>query len=282
MKILWNTFLLFVGLSILSPLMAQVNTPRPSPVAEFETTIGLTEIEVEYSQPGVKGRNIFGDLVNFGEIWRTGANASTKIEFSKDVQFGGMDVPAGTYALYTIPGMSEWTVILHKNTDHWGVADYDASEDLGRIRVQPQKLNDLVETMTINVSHFDTESANLNLLWEKTKISIPIKTNAKEEIEAQIQKELIDGPDAGSYAAGARYYLSEGRNLNEALSWIDMALEKRPEAFWYQFSKAEILSKLGKSAEAKMAAQKVIDIASKNKDGDYGYIQRAKDLMSKI
>lgn len=259
---------------------AQIEAPQPSPLGEVEAMVGLTEIEVEYSRPGMKDREIFGKLVPYGEMWRTGANASTKIKFDKDITVNGKELKAGEYALYTIPGEAEWTIIFHKNLTYWGVGDYKEEEDALRVTAKPAKLTNTVETFTIEFSHFTMSGAKLFLAWENTAVGIDIETKLDEQMQAQIKKTLIDGPSAGDYRAGAMYYMEKGENLDQALTWMSKACELRPDAFWMMMTKAELLAKMGKNKEAKVAANKVIEVAKKSERGDFGYIKKAEEFIA--
>ena len=258
---------------------AQIESPQPSPLGEVEQKIGLTDIEIEYSRPGKKDREIFGKLVPYGKIWRTGANASTKIEISDDIKINGKELKKGKYALYTIPGESEWTIIFHKNLSYWGVGDYKEEEDALRITAKSTKLGVTVETLTFAFSNFTTTGGKLMLMWDNTMVAMDIETNAMEQVEAQIKKVLVDGPGAGAYAAGADFYLEKGENLEQALTWINKGIEKRPKAFWYIHKKAQILAKMGKKKEAIAAANKSIEIAKANEGGDYGYVAKNEEFI---
>lgn len=261
---------------------AQIESPQPSPVGEIEQKVGLTEIEIEYSRPGKKNREIFGKLVPYGKIWRTGANASTKIEISDDITINGKELKKGKYALYTIPGENEWTIIFHNNLTYWGVGDYKEEEDALRITAKATKVDATIETLTFEFGHFTTTGGKLMLMWENTVVTMDIETNAMEQVEAQIKKVLVDGPGAGAYAAGADFYLEKGENLEQALTWINKAVEKRPEAFWYIHRKAQILAKMGKKKEAIAAANKSIEVAKANKGGDFGYIAKNEELIKSL
>jgi tetratricopeptide (TPR) repeat protein len=263
-------------------ISAQLRTPQPSPKCTISQVVGLSDIEVEYSRPGMKGRKIFGGLLAYGEMWRLGANASTKFSTSKDVSLGGFDVPAGDYSLYAIPGEKEWTIIVHKDITLNGTGGYDMANDLGRFTVVPTRSADTFETLTIDFSTFTTVGADLCIRWENTLVRIPIKTHAIEEVEAQIKKEIIDGPGAGDYAAAARFYLSQEKNYEQSLTWIDMAIKGSPDAFWYVHNKAQILAKLGRKKEAISAAEKSMEMAKANEDGDYGYVENNQKLIAEI
>jgi len=274
-------FLAFVLLAS-TAITAQLRTPQPSPKCTVSQVVGLSDIEVVYSRPGMKDRKIFGGLLSYGEMWRLGANASTKFSTSKDISLGGLDVPAGDYSLFAIPGEKEWTMIVHKDVTLNGTGGYDEANDLGRFKVASSTSKDTYESFTIDFSTFTTVGADLCISWENTTVRIPIKTNAIEEVEAQIKKEIIDGPGAGDYAAAARFYLSQDKNYEQSLAWMDKAIEGRPEAFWYVHNKAQILAKLGRKKEAISAAEKSMEMAKANADGDYGYVENNEKLIAEI
>ncbi|MFA7274425.1 MAG: DUF2911 domain-containing protein [Crocinitomicaceae bacterium] len=276
-----NTLFLALTLTISSSVLAQLKTPQPSPTTTLSQAVGLTDFEIIYSRPGTKGRTIFGDLVPFGEVWRTGANSSTKIKFADDVKIGGKDVKAGQYALYTIPGKDEWTVIIYKGLENWGAAGYDITQDVARFTVKPTKLADKYETFTIDFSNFATSSATLNLMWENTKVSFSIETPTEAQIEKQIA-EMMAGPSANSLYGAARYYLEKERELDKAEMWIAKAIEQKPEAFWMVHVQAKIFAKEGKKKEAIAAAEKSMKMAKESKDGDFGYVASNEKLIAEI
>ncbi|MCB0401549.1 MAG: DUF2911 domain-containing protein [Flavobacteriales bacterium] len=272
-------FTLILASTVVLSASAQIKAPKPSPTAEIEQTVGLTEIEIEYSRPGKKDRKVFGDLVPYGEIWRTGANASTKFETDKDISVNGKELKKGKYALYTIPGENEWTVIFHNNTTYWGVGEYKQEEDALRVTAKPTTLKETIETFTIDFGHFTSSGAKLMLSWENTMVAIDIDTKLDAQMEAQIKSVLIDGPNAGDYVAGARYYLEKGEKLDQALEWMNKAVEQRPDAFWYIHDKAQILAKMGKKKEAIEAANKSIEVAKAAKGGDFGYVKKNEEFI---
>ncbi|TXB65744.1 DUF2911 domain-containing protein [Vicingus serpentipes] len=261
---------------------AQIKAPQPSPTATLTQTIGLTEVEVSYSRPGVKDRVIFGELEKWGNLWRTGANASTKVKFSDPVTVAGNKLAAGEYALYAIPGENEWTIIFNTNLTLWGTGGYKEEEDAVRFTVKPTKLNDKVESLDIDFSHFTYTGANMEIKWENTLISFLVETNAIEQVEKQIKDQLVDGPSAGSYAAAAGFYLENDKDLAQAVTWMDKAIEKRPEAFWYVHTKAKILAKMGNKKEAIETAKKSIEMAKANEGGDYGYVANNEKLIKEL
>lgn len=249
--------------------MAQINVPRPSPLGTVKQTVGLTDISITYSRPSMKGRKIFGSLVAYGEMWRTGANMSTKISFSDGVKIDGKDVPAGEYALYTIPGKDKWTIILHKNTSYAGTGgkDYKASEDLMRFDVKPAVYPVPVETFTINVSDVTDESCMIELLWEQTQVRFQVNTPVDEKVMAEID-EKMKGVTGSTYYQAARYYLEHDKDLNLALEWIDKAIADS-EKFWIVRQKALILAKMGRYPEAIKAAERSKMLAIESSNNDY-------------
>ena len=275
---------IFLGALVLLTVatQAQLTTPQPSPTATISQKVGLTDVSITYSRPGAKDRVVFGNLVSYGKIWRTGANKCTSISFDTDIQFGGKDVKAGTYSLFTIPGEKEWTVILNSNTELWGAGGYSEEEDIARITVAPSKLGDKVETFTMDFSNFDGGKGHLNLSWENTKVSVLLETPANEAVEKQIKELLVDGPGAGTYYSAARFYLDNDKDLNQALTWINMAIEKRPNAFWYIHQKAKIQAKLGNTKEAIATAEMSLKMAKENKNGDFGYIVNNESLIAEL
>src|SRR5271154_1505683 len=177
-KVLFSLVALACSLALVPTSPAQtpsVDFPAASPGCTLKQRVGLTDIEVDYSRPGKKGRTIFGGIVPYGQVWRTGANAATKITFSTPVKLDGQDVPAGSYALFTIPGEDEWTIILSKNASQFGAFQYDSKDDLVRFKVAPVELSESIETFTIEFNHIRDESAVLNLVWDKAVVPIKIE-----------------------------------------------------------------------------------------------------------
>lgn len=259
---------------------AQIVTPQPSPSATLTQTVGLTEVTVEYSRPSLRGREGFGKLVPYGKLWRTGANASTKITFSDDVKLGGEDIPAGKYALYTIPGESEWTIVVHKNLTHWGTGGYVEAEDLARFQVKSMELPMTFETFSIDVHSFQDNTASISIMWENTGVSIPLEVNYKDAVMASIERTLA-GPSAGDMASAANFYLANGEDMDQALEWINQAIDMRPEAFWYVHTQAKIYYEMGEMKKAKEAAMKSKEMAAAAPD-DFGYVANNDMLLEKI
>ncbi|MCB0531638.1 MAG: DUF2911 domain-containing protein [Saprospiraceae bacterium] len=252
--------------------LSQIQTPAPSPGAKFTQDVGLIKVDVEYSRPSKKGRVIFGDLVPYGDMWRTGANASTKVTFSDKVTVGGKDLDKGTYALYTIPGQKEWTIIFYSNTSYWGTPeekDFKEEEVAARFTVPAYKMENVsVETFTIGMDNLKNDGAELYLLWESTYVGIPIKVDTDSKVMAAI-KSTMAGPKSGDYFAAARYYHEQGQDQKQALEWVNKCLEMGGDKFWILRLKANIQAELGMYKDAIATAQKSTELAKADGNADY-------------
>jgi hypothetical protein len=227
----------------------QLQTPTLSPFSKTTQQVGLTEIGLEYARPSAKGRTVFGELVPFNKIWRTGANASTKIILNEAVKIGGNAIEKGTYALYTIPNEDNWTIIIHSNTKMRSIAGdvYKPEFDLFRFEVKPKKSDDYIETFTITFADITSNSFNLQLSWENTLINIPFEVEVDSKIENQVAEMMENSaeiPHRTSFEI-AQYYLNNDKNLETTLSHINSALEKNPKNYRYGLLKAKILFKKG-------------------------------------
>jgi hypothetical protein len=246
---------------------AQLKTPAPSPTQTIKQDFGLASIELNYSRPGVKGRKIFGDLVPFGKVWRTGANNATVITFSDEVKIGDTKVPAGKYGLLTIPDKKNWTVIITKQTNVTSPADYKQDQDVVRVEVKPMEMTESMETLTMQFANVKPASCELQLAWDKTAVALPITTEVESKVMGQIDQ--LMNKDNRPYFLAALYYMETGKDLNQALTWFDKAIEQQPGAFWVHHQRANCLAKLGKKEDAKAAAQKSKQLASEAKNDDY-------------
>ncbi|MEP7251020.1 MAG: DUF2911 domain-containing protein [Ginsengibacter sp.] len=247
--------------------IAQIKTPAPSPTQTIKQDFALSSIEITYSRPVVKGRKIFGDLVPYGKMWRTGANGATRIKFGDDVVIGGKPMKAGEYALYTIPGESEWEIIFNKGVTNGGLTGYKPEEDVIKFKVKPEILKAPVESFTIELADVKPMSTDLQLRWENTLVNIPITTEFDSKIMAQIDDAM--NKDSKPYYQAAMYYSENGKDLNQAVKWFDKAIEQNPKGYWIYHQKANALVKLGKKSEAKVAAQKSMVLAREQKNDDY-------------
>jgi hypothetical protein len=261
-KVQQFTFPLVAAAALLvsSRASAQPELPRPSPFAKVSQTIGLTEITVDYSSPAVKGRPIWGALVPYGELWRTGANQATKITFSRDVIFGDKPVPAGSYALFTIPAKGAWTVVLNKKAEQSGTGrEYKADLDLVRFQVHAKPASHR-ERMTFLFSDFTDDKGSLDLEWEKLRVSIPIKVATEEQALTNISKG-IDGAWR-TYANAARYLAETKKDYDSGLRYIDQSLSLKED--WFNlWIKATLLAGKGKTKDAIALGEKAYGLGQK-------------------
>lgn len=246
--------LLLVGASVSAQELLQV--PQASPKARVEQQVGISNFSVDYSSPGAKGRQVFGGLVAFDKPWRTGANAATKFTASRDFMFGDKKVPAGSYALYSIPGKNSWTMVLNTSADAWGAMGFDKAKDVARITVKPQAIP-ARERMTFLFSDTTDDTSRLDLEWEKTRVSIPLKVDTKGHVLANIDQSL--GESWRPHFTAARYLLENGGDLNAAIKYIDTSIAVKP-TWWNNWVRAQILAKQGKAKEAVEAAQKAQEL----------------------
>lgn len=248
----------------------QIQMPQASPTATITQKIGLTDVSIEYSRPGTKGRKIFGELVPFGEVWRTGANAATIINFKNEVKVEGNIVPAGSYALYSIPDKNEWTIILSKNTKLWGAVGYDPKDDLVRFKVKPGKTGQKYETMEINFVDMTDTGATVALKWENTRIKFRIETEVDSIVMAEIKALVIDQSvdNPGLLYQAANYYFTNNKDMDQAYGWITKSVSEDPK-YWTMHLKAKIELALGKKKEAIDSAAKSMEMAKEAKNPDY-------------
>jgi Protein of unknown function (DUF2911) len=246
---------------------AQIKTPAPSPPQTVKQDFGLAAIELSYSRPGIKGRKIFGDLVPYGKVWRTGANSATTITFGDDVTINGTKVPAGKYGLLTIPEKRMWTIVISKQTDVTSPAAYKQESDVVRIPVDVVKTKGSIENFTIQFANVKPTTCDLQLMWDRSSVTLPITTEIDGKIMASISTAMK--ADKPPYFQAAVYYMENGKDLNQALDWFNKAAEAQPEAYWVQHQWANCLAKLGKKNEAKAVAQKSKDLAIAAKNDDY-------------
>jgi len=250
---------------------AQVKTPQPSPSSSVKQSIGLAEVTVDYSRPSAKGRTIFGDLVPMNQLWRTGANGSTDITFSGDALFGGVKVPAGKYALYSIPSQTDWEVILYKDTEQWG-APKELSADLiaARTKVKAEKSSMYSETFSIGFADLKNDKANLTINWENTLVKVPIEMNSKNEVLESITKTLSSKEaKASDYNQAAGYLLQQNMDLKKALEYANKANEMQPDVYYMLKQKSEIQAANGMKKDAVATAKKSLELAKKEGNEDY-------------
>jgi hypothetical protein len=240
---------------------ADLDLPRPSPFAKVVQTVGLTDITVDYSSPGVKGRKIWGTVVPYDQMWRAGANQATKVTFSRDVGFAGKPVPAGTYAFFVIPTKGAWTVILNKRADQAGTGrDYKQADDLLRVQISP-KAAPMRERLAYLVSDFTDDKASLDLEWEKQRLSIPITVATVAQASASVAA-TIDGTWR-TYANAARYLAENKKDYDTATKYIDQSLALKED--WFNvWVKAEILAAKGNFKDARAQGDRAYEMGKKS------------------
>jgi len=285
MDILRKT-ILFTGLFICSLIAsAQITKPSLSPRIKTEQQVGLANVKLEYGQPNKQDRVIFGQLIPYGKVWRTGANSSTKISFDREVSLSGNKIPAGTYGLYSIPEKNEWTIIIHKNEKLWGAGNYDANNDLLRFKVPVQKLENKLETLSIHFESFHANGGDLVINWEQTKIVIPLFVDSDAAIFQEINEKVVNSKgeiSAQTYFDAAQFYYHKDKELDQAALWFEKAIELRPTAFWFVYYRAELAYHLNDVKLAKSFVQKSLEMAKQSKAGDYGYIAKCQLLLEKL
>lgn len=252
---------------------AQVKTPQSSPESTILQTVGLTKVEVVYHRPSIKGRIVFGELVPFGKVWRTGANENTTISFSEDVVIDGKSLAKGKYALYTLPKADNWEVIFYKTTDNWGTPDtWDEANVILRTNTKPVITDRRLETFTISFGNIDLDSATLELAWEKTYINMKFDVPTKKAVTASIEK-VLAGPTAGDFFSAGQYYFQSNSDLNKSLELVNkgISLVKAGDdiPFWYLRQKSLIQAKLNDTKGAIESAKLSLAGATKAKNNDY-------------
>jgi len=269
-------FLLAVVASL--TVEAQINTPAPSPAAKLWQTVGLTEVIVDYSRPSMRGREVFGNLVPFDKLWRTGANSYTKITFDTDVTIGGSEVKAGTYSIFSKPGASTWEVYFYTDIIGGGTpSEWIKDKIVAQLKVPTQKMEMPVETFTITIDEVKSDGADLGIMWDKTYVAVPFSVPTDTAVMKSIETAL-NGPTAGDYYAAAVYYSDENKDINKAKEWMDMAMTMTEKpAFWQLRQQSLILAKAGDKKGAIEAAKK--SLAGAKEAGNDDYVKMNTDSL---
>ncbi|MEO8822326.1 MAG: DUF2911 domain-containing protein [Ginsengibacter sp.] len=265
-----SLFIAFALIAIYIPASAQVNMPAPSPTETIIQDFGLGQITLIYSRPGIKGRQAFGvnsELVPLGQPWRTGANSATKIHFSDKVTVGGKELDSGSYVIYTIPEKNQWDIVLSKGTAYPGSQGFTTDDDVLHYKAPVVLQKEKTETFTMQFSDLKNESCNLHLRWANTDVSIPITTNIKDRVRAQIESALQG--DKPPYYQAANFYYDYDKDYKKALEYINKATEESPKAFFMFLQKARIQKAMGDKAGAKATAMKTIELAKEANNADY-------------
>jgi hypothetical protein len=271
--------LLFAAAAMSTPAYSQFKAPALSPTAKISQDFSLSSIEVSYSRPSMRGRKIFGDVIPYNRVWRTGANAPTKVKFNEEVDFAGVRVKPGEYSLYTIPGKEKWTIVLNTGTSTWTANGYSKEDDVARISVRPDFTPTEVQTFTINISDITLSTCKLEMTWERTKIAIPITARNNETVETSIDK-AINHPQV-PYFQAANYYFETNQKLELARNYVNKAVEADPKAFYAWYLKARIDKKLGNYEDAVMAAKKSMEMAKGNAN-EYEYLHNNQKIIDEI
>jgi len=252
---------------------SQINTPRVSPASEVEQMVGLTEIKIEYSRPSMRGREVFGNLVPFGKVWRTGADNSTKISFDTDVIISGKTIQSGTYSIFSIPNKESWEIIFYSDVELWGVPrDWSENKIVfsSMFDVKKLKKSNTVETFTISFNDLTNNDVNMSISWENTSVDIKIEVPTRSMVESDINKVLSDNPKSSDYYAAAVFYRQENINLDKALEWINKAIEMNESPrFWQYRQQSLIMAANDKFADAVDAAKKSLNLAIEADNQDY-------------
>jgi len=255
-----------------------LNTQQPSTTQTIKQNFGLSSIELSYSRPNAKGRAVIGGLVPFGKVWRTGANQATTINFGDDVTIGDKKIAAGKYGLLSIPDKDSWIFIITKLLDVTSPDAYKPESDVVRVNVKPVMLNNKVETFTMQFTNVKASTCDLNLQWENTSVTLPISTDVDSKVMSQINDVMTK--DNLPYYTSAMYYMDNGKDLNQALTWFNKAVEQNPTAFYMQYQRANCLVKLGKKQEAIAASTKSLELSKAAKNADY--IKLNEDLLKSL
>jgi Protein of unknown function (DUF2911) len=266
---------LFAPLSILAILAfatvsnAQIEMPQPSPGASLTQKVGMAEIKIEYSRPSMKGRKIMGEIVPFGDIWRTGANSPTKFTTSDSITIGGKGLAKGTYVVLTRPGKDSWEVIFNKNpaASAFNYTPEIQKDDVVKVMGKPMTLPMSIENFTFNIGNITANSANIEMMWENTYVTVPFTNDVDGKVMAQIKSKL-DGPSQAEYFAMSQYYFDNGKGNAEALDFVNKAVAKG-ERFWMLRHKSLVQAKMGDKAGAVVTAKRSLELAKTEKNMDY-------------
>ncbi|MEN9569819.1 MAG: hypothetical protein RL172_1050 [Bacteroidota bacterium] len=274
-----RVIVLFTALVITMAANAQnLSAPQPSPTQTIKQNFATGSIELSYSRPAKKGRKVMGNLVPYGKVWRTGANAPTTITFSEDVSIGGKELKAGKYGLLSIPDAAKWTIIISKDVTVNQPASYKPENDAARIEADVMTLPYSIENFTIGIADITGSSCNIQLMWENAYVQFAVTTNTDSRVMKQIDD--VMNKDNKPYFAAASYYYDNGKDLNQALGWVNKAVETNKEAFWMYLLKARIHKKMGDKTAAKAAATTCKDLATTAKNDDY--VKMATELIADL
>ena len=263
---------------------SQIKMPAPSTTQSISQDFGMGKIELTYSRPNIKGRSLLkenSDLAPLNKLWRLGANAATKIRFTDNVTMGGKVLDTGSYVLYAIPGKDYWEIIVNKGLNNWGTDGYKEAEDVVRFKLKSEKIATAVESFSLQFEAIQPETCELLITWGNTTVKVPISTNVKPRLRAQIEKELsADKVNPAIYQTAANFYYEWDKDLSKALLNAKKATEATPNGFWLFLLRAKIDKENGDKIAAKASAEKCIALATTAKNEDY--VKQATDLIKKL
>ncbi len=262
--------LVFVMILAAFQIEAQVKTPAPSPKSTLEQKVGLTDVTIEYSRPSMKGRAVFGNLVPYGKLWRTGANENTTVTFSDDVVINGQTLKKGKYAIFTTPKIDMWEVVFYSDTDNWGTPENWNEKSVAlSTNVDTKMLSTPVESFTIGINNLDNNFAHIEFSWEKTFVALKFEVPTQKTALASIDKALA-GPTSGDYFSSAQYFYQSNGDINKALEYVNKAMDmNKDKPFWYSRQKSLIQAKLGDKKGAIETAKISLEAAKVAKNDDY-------------
>jgi len=275
----------FLSVVVMAAMMAidaqgQLKLPALSPGAKVIQDFSLTNIEINYSRPSMRGRKIFGDVIPYGKAWRTGANAPTKIKLGEDMDIAGQKIKAGEYVVYTIPNKDKWEVVLNTGAGKWEADGFPKSDDVARFAVKASNIENECQTFTISITDLTYTSCKIEMAWERTKIAIPVEAHNAEAAETNIDK-AINHPPSLPYFSAANYYFETNQKIDLASMYVNKALEQDPKAFYMWYLKARIEKKMGHKDEAIAAAKKSMETA-KGSANEAEYVRNNLKLIDEI
>jgi len=271
---------LLITTTVFANGQSTLKLPALSPNAKVSQDFSVSNIEINYSRPSMRGRKVFGEMIPYGHVWRTGANAATKIKIGEELEIGGYKIKAGEYALYTIPGKEKWEIILNTGTTNWGADGYTKENDVARFFVKSSAMSENLQTFTIGITDITFTTCKLEIAWERTKVVIPIEAHNAEGIDVNIDK-AINHPQALPYFQAANYYFESDKKLDVAKVYVDKAVDQDPKAFYMWYLKARIEKKLGNDEAAVVAAKKSMEMAKGNAN-EAEYIRNNTKLIDDI
>ena len=275
---LFSTLVVFT-LTFSTAFAQSLNVPAASPTQTLKQNFGTSDMSLDYSRPSANGRVVFGNVVAYDKIWRTGANSSTKITFGSDVKVEGKEVKAGTYAIYSIPGKESWEIMLYKDLTIGGNVDkYKAENEVIRVKVKPSKVSEKVESFTMNFNGFTATATSLEMVWENTKVAVAITTDVDATVMKNIEKYIIN--DSRPFYSAATYYYDNNKDQNLAMEWVSKAIAANPKGHWMYLLKAKIAKKLNDKATATAAATECNKLATEDKDD--AYIKMSTDFLAEM